>query len=517
MMATFTVSKRSFNGEIQQSKLNITEQHLPISNNVVPKPYNQETTFTSPYLDKSQTSPRRKINLQNSTVEDEISIFDAQKYFNEGNETNHTIKLSPVTPTDNYDPAEFPCYSSVSSSTEAYSARNYRARSFHATPTASSEASWNSQTGLLSNPQGTIKVSLHNINPAVDKRKMHGTRWFFRRNCPCIGKKSTQVDDKTVPSEARSPVHFRSVTSANLSKQTNETPLEKSPAGKTTTTTSPSTHRMSPEKERFEADQPQLRISLTAGRNYNDGSGFTFPILQPSTTPQAVTMSKNQHRVAEDPPRDSLDVFLPPNLEIPDTKMMTSNLIEDDAASDGSSDLFEIESFSTQTTYQVYNNSQNNYRRDSLDEAANFRNPRRLSVITSTANNYRRNSLEEPATPSVAPTEGYEPSEASIDWSVTTAEGFDRASIATCDDMMMMVAAEQDDGGAGGGGRRNSGSRGNGLLGLSCRSEKAVMVGPGPRRVGPGVVGSVPVPQHVGGWAYTKPPLASRSNQAHKG
>uniref|UniRef100_A0A7N0V2P3 Uncharacterized protein n=1 Tax=Kalanchoe fedtschenkoi TaxID=63787 RepID=A0A7N0V2P3_KALFE len=461
------------------------------------------------------------MNLKNHTVDDnEISIFDAQKYFNEGNEQfpNHTFKLLPVSvTTKQHDLTEFPCYSSVSSSVDAYSARNYRAQSFHATPTASSEASWNSQTGLLPNPPGTIKVSLRNLNPIVDeKKKINSPRWFFGRHCPCTGKKSLQVDDKTVVSEARSPIHFRSITSMNASKRSDEIPTEKLPSGKTTTnssTATQTTHRLSPEKDHLAVDHPPLRISLTAGRNFNEVAGFSFPILKPSITSQTVTITKNHKPNAEDPPRDSLEVFHPSNHEIQGPK---KKFIEDDAASDGSSDLFELESFSTstQTTYQMYNNNNHNFLRDSLDEAANFRNPRRLSVITSTTNPYRRNSLEEPATPSVAPTEGYEPSEASIDWSVTTAEGFDRASVATYEDMMMMTTTVDIEGD--GGGRRNSGSRGNGLLGLGCRSEKAVLVGPGPRRVGAGLVTSMP-PQHVGGWAYNKPPLPGRPNQTHRG
>ena len=47
-------------------------------------------------------------------------------------------------------------------------------------------------------------------------------------------------------------------------------------------------------------------------------------------------------------------------------------ITDDDIASDASSDLFEIESFSTQTiSYQMYNNN-NHGRQDSLDEASIF-------------------------------------------------------------------------------------------------------------------------------------------------
>lgn len=83
-------------------------------------------------------------------------------------------------------------------------------------------------------------------------------------------------------------------------------------------------------------------------------------------------------------------------------------------------------------------------------------------------------------------TECYEPSEASIEWSVTTAEGYD------------------DSGGRGGGGaaaaeqwkRRG----GNGLLVMSCRGEKAVSVGPQPVKCGEeGQIGATSAWRHVNG------------------
>uniref|UniRef100_A0A803Q440 Uncharacterized protein n=1 Tax=Cannabis sativa TaxID=3483 RepID=A0A803Q440_CANSA len=155
----------------------------------------------------------------------------------------------------------------------------------------------------------------------------------------------------------------------------------------------------------------------------------------------------------------------------------------DDGASDASSDLFEIESFTTQQTTTTESTTTtaahpsmflfNRQRRDSLEEAAAMR---RFPPISA--------ALYHPISGLTAADYGYEPSEASIDWSVTTAEGFDRASVAnaseadfgeyfvaTSSGQPPHVAAVEKN-------RRRS--SGNGLL-MSCRCEKAVSVGPGPR------------------------------------
>jgi len=66
-------------------------------------------------------------------------------------------------------------YSSASSADGYANIRKYRARSFHAaTPTASSEASWNSQQGLLSHPAGAISVNIKNpSNPNPNNNNKH--------------------------------------------------------------------------------------------------------------------------------------------------------------------------------------------------------------------------------------------------------------------------------------------------------------------------------------------------------
>ncbi|KAM7524368.1 hypothetical protein LguiA_014270 [Lonicera macranthoides] len=457
----------------------------------------RDASFSSYLIPPPQPSPIRG---------SELSIFDAQKYFNET--TNITTNLDPkertsVSATTIEERARL---SSVSSVTDGYS-RNYRVRSFHATPTASSEASWNSQTGLLSNPPGSIPVSLKNIIPSDirdrDQRGRKGgfvgTKWFFRPKCPCSGRKSVQVREKKVAEPNSNINNHRNtvlesskMNSITISEERKEKVLPKSHL----TTASSYVAPCKVEKNINQHRTLETVSSTPSVQSRGTGDGFSFPILKRMNLPQTPL---------EDPPRDSLEVFQPSDEPISNKSNVREgraygfgfagspiSRTDDDVASDASSDLFEIESFSTQTTsYPMY------LRRDSLDEATTFNNARRL-VTMSTGGNFINchRSMEEPATPSVAPTECYEPSEASIDWSVTTAEGFDRASVTN---YSSVSAFEWDNGGGGnhhhhggcsGGGGGGGGGGGEGIEGgrirkgkcglLSCRHEKAVSVGPNP-------------------------------------
>lgn len=127
----------------------------------------------------------------------EISIFDAQKYFNESNPNPKTRSSSSFSPPqiisihDHTNPDDHTNILPRLSSVDGYN----RARSFHATPTASSEASWNSQTGLLSNPPGALAVSLRNLPSKSDYHRdgkrgvsnstnADGTNGFLDENVP---------------------------------------------------------------------------------------------------------------------------------------------------------------------------------------------------------------------------------------------------------------------------------------------------------------------------------------------
>ncbi|XP_027351118.1 protein PHYTOCHROME KINASE SUBSTRATE 4-like [Abrus precatorius] len=413
----------------------------------------------------SQPHPRV---LEDSTSE--LSIFDAHKYFNEVTINDNNIQKvtissnSRVSPMENIEripergdvitetttPTTTTRYSSASSSVDGYAnIRNSRARSVHAaTPTASSEASWNSQTGLLSHPPGAIPVSMknpQNQNPNDLNNKLRTSLskpiWLLRRKskCPCTGKKSVQVKEitpqpktniqrdyslKTQDHGAEINVHNHITPNNWVVDQTAATLV----AAKSQRFQNPNTHRV----------VSSVRVPFT--------DGFTFPVLNPHGS---VTKLKVPNVVVEeDPPRDSLEVFRPPDdivepkpLNFPFPPKSLAVVVDDDAASDASSDLFEIESFSTatQSTYPaVYRRNS----RDSMDEGS--------------------------TTPTI--TECYEPSEASIEWSVTTVEGHDDAASGVG---VGGVAAEEK-------WKRRGG---NGLL-VSCRCEKAVSVGPQPVKCG---------------------------------
>ncbi|GAB2227881.1 hypothetical protein Droror1_Dr00009709 [Drosera rotundifolia] len=435
----------------------------------------------------------------------EISIFDAEKYFS----GLHDKKGNGTITTKQSDLISVPRLSSVSSMDDGnHGVRSYTTRSFRTTPTASSEASWNSQTGLLSNPPGTAPVSIKNIANS----RQNNTRprnWSLRRKCPCSGEKSIQVEEANTecsiqqkPQLNRAPSGGSSLNSngTNNNRQNTSPRLSASRIAaptKTTITTSsspppPAPNHNTPNNGYFNL-RPQLDhhnqttiidqiknpnlngISSTITRTFTDtntattvtatSNGFTFPVLM-STSPPSIIKPPTL-----DPPRDSLEVFQPrepPPPPPPITRDRNNHnhnhfpyspksrrtSYEDEIGSDASSDLFEIESFSTQTTsYQP---------RDSMD-----------GDTSSFYGGVRRRSLDEPTTPSVAPTECYAPSEVSVVWSVTTAEGFDRASLTN----FSVAAASESEYDGGGGGRRRGGG-GGGML--SCRNEKAVTVGPGP-------------------------------------
>ncbi|KAJ6996772.1 protein PHYTOCHROME KINASE SUBSTRATE 4-like [Populus alba x Populus x berolinensis] len=477
-----------------------------------------------------QAKLRQPMPEQITQVDDsEISIFDAQKYFNEsGSDPRLSKRVSPVNAklervSERYDFPSVPRLSSASSSVDGYG-RNYRARSFHATPTASSEASWNSQAGLLSNPPGAIAVSMRNQPRNDDKRRGSGTKWLLRRKCPCSGKKSVQIEEKQSEPRTPSRISHTKGLPVDLKKQIQiptpvENPIENSSAtpdwlGRREAI--PNTHRILADNNRFPSGLSHQRVvASTRPFSTDTTAGFSFPILSQTPPPMKLVLpSTTYNPPLEDPPRESLEVFRPaegpvPTKSISDLQRRQSfTVVDDDMASDASSDLFEIESFSTQTTsYAMYPNH-----RDSLDDAPSF-NTRRLAA-TSGGDLYCRRSLDEPRTPSIAPTECYEPSEVSIDWSVTTAEGFDRGSVTNFSvsasevDETAMMRGREDEKNSGGGKNRG----GNGGLLMSCRCEKAVSVGPHPVKCVPaeGQRVASSTARHVGSRPamMNKPPLA---------
>ncbi|WOL01860.1 hypothetical protein Cni_G10577 [Canna indica] len=409
---------------------------------------------------------------------DQISIFDAERYFNDGHDAiKRTIILDGLA-------ERCDLYQRDSSSLDG-DMRHGRSFSLYSTPTDSSEASWNSQSVLLGNPpvSAAFAVGALPLKDVTSSPTSAGRRLFGFR-CPCSGRKSVDVEEKC--SEPKSPTRSRlnlnsSVAATNLTLRAGEVglssiPERATPEGiksdfsveemikvKITPGNCPkgpnffsNSTRFSPPPER--TFTPEVgRKMVNSGNPCGDNGGFSFPVLNP---PSLI--------FAEESPRKSLEAFRPTKetaaaLSTPPELQRRAVVFpffpkpppDDDVASDASSDLFEIESFSTQPAYR---------RRDSLDKI-----PRGFDS-------------EAPPTPSIAPSECYAPSEVSIEWSVTTAEGFDRASLANfssaasdCGDPRFVQADRERFAAAMGGSSRR---RCSGLL--SCRSQKAVSVGPNP-------------------------------------
>ncbi|XVE90623.1 hypothetical protein DITRI_Ditri20bG0092600 [Diplodiscus trichospermus] len=456
--------------------------------------------------------PQQKRNLKVDVSADEdteISIFDAQKYFNESNSDARVCKrvsLLNMPSLDHNISSEPGCdisalarFSSASSAAEGYGyGRAYRAHSFHATPTASSEASWNSQTGLLSNPPGAIAVSMTMKNTTTaDKRKGSGKiKWLLGRRCPCSGKKSVQVEAKT-PLSLNQKLKVEDQKSlgpksSSWGDEREEIRVACNP------------HRISGQNHQFHSSLGQRVVASATARPLmkTDGfvtAGFTFPILnqQPPSSHIKMTVNRNNNSLDEheDPPRDSLEVFRPSDeslsISVPKKLVSRVTITDDDVGSDTSSDLFEIESFSTNTQGQT--TSYTMYPcRGSLDEASSFNTGRSIAAAANGTSGFGC-----PYSPMM--TECYEPSEASIEWSVTTAEGFERGSVGVSEAEEMTVAAH------GNGGKKKSG---NGGL-LSCRCEKAVSVGPNPVKYVPPQEQAATTSKHVGN--VKKPPLSRMS------
>ncbi|URE43505.1 WUSCHEL-related homeobox, partial [Musa troglodytarum] len=365
----------------------------------------------------------------------ELSIFDADRCSKEHDAIRRTIILNG--------PAQR-CRLSAQRGGFSLSLVDGHARhgptcSFYAMPTASSKASWNSHLGLALH--GSVAVTASALR---FKWPSSVARRLFGRSCPCSGMKSVDVEEKC--SQPRSPIRSgldlrTSLSSKNLSFSTGEVALSSIPEGATreeindefgfeetieVKITTPGSPPQNPDL--FSLETPfSAEIGCRMANSSNlfcDSDGFTFSILNPSF-----------FNLAEEPPRTPLEVFRPSKetavFPFSDHAPIPKPPLDDDAASDASSDLFEIESFSTQTTYR---------HRDSLDS--------------------RDRLLEAPPPTGV---------------SVTTAEGLDCASLANfpsaasaCGELRFAAAA---------GGRW----RGSGLL--RCRSEKAVSVGPNPVRV----------------------------------
>ncbi|XP_047944507.1 protein PHYTOCHROME KINASE SUBSTRATE 4-like [Salvia hispanica] len=250
-------------------------------------------------------------NATETAIEDvEISIFDAEKYFNE--ELNDLKRAVEKKQPESHDPLSSPAEKSVRAAT-------------------SSEASWNSQTALTA-------AARHRAS----KTWFAAKKWFLRRRrCCCdgesirvkevIGSDSDHIRPIVVMDSVKSSCNRNSKTvhAADHSYELQNDVVE--------------IHRI----RATEAAPGQQRILATGRPFINATVGFTFPILS------SVAAAK-----------------------------------DDDVGSDASSDLFEIEAFSTQTAsscpiQSLCDSVDGNSNGDRKSAAANGLHRSRLSVSAS--------------------------------------------------------------------------------------------------------------------------------------
>ncbi|CAO2185035.1 unnamed protein product [Urochloa humidicola] len=402
---------------------------------------------------------------------------------------------------------------------------------------ASSEASWNSRSGLISGPHPPA-ARQHKVPPgaaavygseqgfyhhrrgrkAAGNGGGSGQRWtLFGRDCPCAGRKAVAVD---AASEPRSPAArfsnarfsppsaveeclesdiFNKAKHPSPSRPAadhrRQEPARAAAVRRVTVTPGSRTFPLAaagnaaPSRQNAVGDAPFAAFKAAGiDRRAVTAGGFTFPAAA---------------RVLDEPPRVSLEVFRPIDQDSvmladpPPPPMPFSGRAglllqpppaaaaadEEEAMSDASSDLFDLESFAASSSYPTttYYRGRGS-RRNSADDDDHL--PYGVSAASAAAATAPEPALSECMYPA---------SEASVVWSVTTAEGgaFDAASVANfssaasacyANDDLRYVVTESPEATAGvftAAGRKKSGG---GLLN-SCRCEKAVSVGPTPVRV----------------------------------
>ncbi|KAG8045802.1 hypothetical protein GUJ93_ZPchr0008g12703 [Zizania palustris] len=382
---------------------------------------------------------------------------------------------------------------------------------------ASSEASWNSRSELLSSHCQFAAVDKVNKGGGGNgvaaasgqhcqrsKKLVPGQRrGLFSRVCPCAGRKAVTVD---VASEPRSPVtpkihtrfdadHVVADSTIFKAKALPPTPCEEVELVKMKI--SPGSSRFQPPASNIFATAPSragnapfAAFPLDTGRRVVSSGGFMFPVVG---APKVVS-------TMDELPRESLEVFRPifeesvladPPADLAvgggglaagfaRTPGVAAVAMDEEAMSDASSDLFDLDSFAASSSYLTTHRGRSS-RRNSRDDDLPYAAESTLSECM------------------------YAPSEVSVVWSVATAEGgaFDAASMANFSSAASACCVEEfsfvPPGAVAVAGRVKRGG-GGGLLN-SCRGEKAVSVGPTPVRVVRPLAAGPEVPVKTGGHA----------------
>ncbi|KAL6627663.1 hypothetical protein ACP70R_031389 [Stipagrostis hirtigluma subsp. patula] len=432
----------------------------------------------------------------------EIGIFTAERYFSAADVVRRDAAFLPALPDDE------PSRLSVAPDVVSQSGRT----------AASSEASWNSRSGLLSAAarqmgSGGGGGAANASDQCYRGRKPgSGQRWML---CPCAGRKAVTVD---AASEPRSPTPA-SIHARYSAHSTVEECLEsmvfkvRDPSPPRPAAEEPVKVKVTPGSRAFPLAADN--VLAAAGALPNHGASVPFAAAFPADVGRRVVSSggftsfppvlgaaRVTSSAVDEPPRDSLEVFRPIDEDSvvlagppPPTTMLVGGrgaalarvqamaAAEEDAMSDASSDLFDLESFAASSSYPTTYRGRGS-RRNSADDDLPYAS---LSAAAAAA-------AAEPALSECM----YAPSEASVVWSVATAEGgaFDAASMANfssaasacCVDDFRFVVPEESAAGftaamSRSAGRKKGDSGGSGGFLSSCRCEKAVSVGPTPVRM----------------------------------
>ncbi|XP_058096518.1 protein PHYTOCHROME KINASE SUBSTRATE 1-like [Magnolia sinica] len=328
-----------------------------------------------------QTSLELKCNQ-----ETEIDVFSAEKYFNGGIYKEETVIPEMV---GKHHPNK----------DEKINIPRPKTAIKSSTPSVRSEASWNSQSALL--------PSLRK-DPSMNARKQaSGKRFFIGFGCNCSGKKSVDIDEISS--------HSKKIVDLGEPRSTDIFIKEPSDVGRNLTVFAVKRQNRPEFRQREEMDWP---VTEKGGAGFNRENCFAFPISNPVAGNVTVGGQLEVEKA-----RISLEVFGTPSFrkEDPDSSLQTrfttmtldtgrriENIPaphrnsgggdgEDDLRSDASSDLFEIRSLSG-SGHPFFN----------------------------------------PEAPDDASTTCYEPSEASIEWSVVTASAANFSITSDFDDRRLI-------------------------------------------------------------------------------
>ncbi|KAL2335161.1 hypothetical protein Fmac_016374 [Flemingia macrophylla] len=344
----------------------------------------RNVSFSSPHLTHDQPNKCEPHYGGLRAQDHVVNTFDAHKYFNQVSNNDSIQKVtinrvSPLTIQDTEHHKHNPEHGDdITKSTRSFSysvssslgggnhsnmimINSHRAHSFHAStptqppPNSSSKSTLNNKAGLLfHHPQKPTTTSATNPPPRTSSNLTKKLRtslskpfWLLRRKCPCNDRKSVQVKGNK---------NKNTNTKTNTPRAKTPTPQPKILSHKDSLNHKTPTPKSNKEVKSQSQSLVQFHPAMNQARRPTS-EGFTFPLYFSTnsnnpTKPHHHQVLLNVVQEEEDTtPCESLHVFQPPSPP-------KSRAMDDDAASDASSDLFEIESFSTQnTTYPTITSS----------------------------------------------------------------------------------------------------------------------------------------------------------------